>query len=128
MEENSRSKKKILIADDNQDSRELVIKILSKKGYLLYEAVDGEDAYKKITLEKPQLVLMDISMPKINGYELTRMIKGSGNFKDTKIIALTAHAMKGDRDEAFAAGCEGYITKPINIREFPEKIKQFLQS
>lgn len=128
MQENAGSKKKILIADDNQDSRELVIKILSKEGYLLSEAVDGEDAFNKISAEKPALVLMDISMPKINGYELAGIIKGSDDFKDIKIIALTAHAMKGDRDQALAAGCDGYITKPINIKEFAKTINQFLQA
>ena len=128
MQENEESKKKILIADDNQDSRELVIKILSKEGYLLSEAVDGEDAFNKISSEKPALVLMDISMPKINGYELSGIIKGSDDFKDIKIIALTAHAMKGDRDQALAAGCDGYITKPINIKEFAKTIRQFLQA
>ena len=128
MQENAGSKKKILIADDNQDSRELVIKILRKEGYLLSEAVDGEDAFNKISSEKPALVLMDISMPKINGYELSGIIKGSDDFKDIKIIALTAHAMKGDRDQALAAGCDGYITKPINIKEFAKTIRQFLQA
>ncbi len=128
MQENDNSTKKILIADDNQDSRELVIKILSKEGYQLSEAVDGEDAFNQISLDKPELILMDISMPKINGYELSGIIKGSEVFKDIKIVALTAHAMKGDRDQALAAGCDGYITKPINVKEFTKTIKQFLQA
>ncbi len=128
MQENDNSTKKILIADDNQDSRELVIKILSKEGYQLSEAVDGEDAFNQISLDKPELILMDISMPKINGYELSGIIKGSEVFNDIKIIALTAHAMKGDRDQALAAGCDGYITKPINVKEFAKTIKQFLQA
>lgn len=120
-------KKKILIADDNQDSRELVRKILRKDDYLLLEAIDGEDALHKIIEEKPDLVLMDISMPKINGYDLTRMIK-SGDQKDTTIIALTAHAMKGDRATAMDAGCNGYITKPINVREFADQIRKYLNA
>lgn len=126
MEEYTQREKTILIADDNQDSRELVMKILGNKGYRLLEAVDGEDALNKITEEKPDLILMDISMPKIDGHELTRRLKNQDEFKDIPIIALTAHAMKGDREKALAAGCEGYITKPINVREFREQITQFL--
>lgn len=119
--------KTILIADDNQDSRELVRKILRKDDYRLLEAVDGEDALQKIMAEKPDLVLMDISMPKINGYDLTRMIKDSDEMKETLVIALTAHAMKGDKANALEAGCNGYITKPINVREFAGQIRKFLE-
>jgi len=122
----NREKKKILVVDDNQDSRELVMKILGKKNYHLLEAYDGEDALNKIITEKPDLVLMDISMPKIDGYEVTRRLKTMEDYKDITVIALTAHAMKGDREKALAAGCKGYITKPINIREFSEQIKQYL--
>ena len=74
------------------------------------------------------MVLLDISMPKINGYELARMIKGSSDVKDTLIVAVTAHAMKGDKDAALAAGCVGYITKPINVREFHNQIRQYFYS
>jgi len=123
----SKEKKKILVVDDNQDSRELVMKILGKKNYHLLEAYDGEDALNKIMAEKPDLVLMDISMPKIDGYEVTRRLKAMKDFHDITVIALTAHAMKGDCEKALAAGCKGYITKPINIREFSEQIKQYLR-
>jgi two-component system cell cycle response regulator DivK len=122
----NRERKKILVVDDNQDSRELVMKILGKKNYHLLEAYDGEDALNKIIAEKPDLVLLDISMPKIDGYEVTRRLKTMEDYKDITVIALTAHAMKGDREKALAAGCKGYITKPINIREFSEQIKQYL--
>ncbi|RJX35782.1 MAG: response regulator [Desulfurivibrio sp.] len=123
----SREKKKILVVDDNQDSRELVMKILGKKNYQLLEAYDGEDALNKIMTEKPDLVLMDISMPKIDGYEVTRRVKAMEEYQDIPIVALTAHAMKGDCEKALAAGCKGYITKPINIREFSQQIKQYFQ-
>ncbi|MEW6519353.1 MAG: response regulator [Thermodesulfobacteriota bacterium] len=123
----SREKKKILVVDDNQDSRELVMKILGKKNYQLLEAYDGEDALNKIMTEKPDLVLMDISMPKIDGYEVTRRLKAMEEYQDIPIVALTAHAMKGDCEKALAAGCKGYITKPINIREFSQQIKQYFQ-
>ena len=124
--EDVRSAKKILIADDNQDSRELVIKILAREGYVLIEAIDGEDALNKVSSEKPDLILMDISMPKIDGYELTRRLKSHNDLSKIPIIALTAHAMKGDREKALDAGCNEYITKPINVRELPKQVKLLL--
>ena len=128
MEENEKGlPKKILIVEDNQDSRELVVKILKNRGYQLIEAVDGEDALEKAIAERPDLILMDISIPKIDGYEVTRMLKSRKEFKYTPIIALTAHAMKGDREKAMESGCEGYIAKPINIHELPEQIKSYLK-
>ena len=128
MEENEKGlPKKILIVEDNQDSRELVVKILKNRGYQLIEAVDGEDALEKAITEIPDLILMDISIPKIDGYEVTRMLKSRKEFKYTPIVALTAHAMKGDREKAMESGCEGYIAKPINIHELPEQIKPYLK-
>jgi len=119
--------KKILVVDDNQDSRELVVKVLKNKGYEIIEAIDGEEALEKAVAEKPDLILMDISIPKINGYEVTRRLKTIEEFKDTPIVALTAHAMKGDRAKAIEAGCEGYISKPINIRELPDQVRSYLR-
>jgi two-component system cell cycle response regulator DivK len=119
--------KKILVVDDNQDSRELVVKVLKNRGYQMIEAADGEDALEKAAAENPDLILMDISIPKINGYEVTRRLKSQMNFKNTPIIALTAHAMKGDREKALEAGCDGYISKPINIHEIPDQIQSYLQ-
>ena len=118
--------KKILIVEDNKDSRELVIKVLKNKGYLLVEAVDGEDALLKATEQLPDLILMDISIPKIDGFEVTRRLKERENCKDIPIIALTAHAMKGDKEKALQAGCDGYISKPINVRQLPDQIQAFL--
>lgn len=119
--------KKILIVDDNRDSRELVAKILKSRGYQTIEAVDGEEALEKATGEKPDLILMDISIPKMDGYEVTRRLKSREEFKYIPIVALTAHAMKGDRVKALEAGCEGYISKPIDVRELPNQIKSFLK-
>ena len=119
--------KKILIVDDNQDNRELVVKVLKKNGYYVIEAADGEEALEKAENERPALILMDISLPKIDGYEVTRRLKRQEHFKDIPIIALTAHAMKGDMEKALRSGCEGYISKPINVRELPEQIKQYLK-
>lgn len=119
--------KKILVVDDNQDSRELVVKILKKMGYQMIEAADGEEALEKAIAENPDIILMDISIPKIDGYEVTRRLKSQVKFKDIPIIALTAHAMKGDREKAIEAGCEGYISKPINIHELPDQIRSHLK-
>lgn len=120
--------KKILIVDDNQDSRELAVKVLKNRGYRTVEAVDGEEALKKAAEERPDLILMDRSIPKIDGYEVTRRLKGRDEFKDIPIVALTAHAMKGDREKALEAGCDGYISKPINVRELPELIRSYLKA
>jgi len=125
--ENTVRSKKILVVDDNRDSRELVIKILRGKGLQLYEATDGEEALAKVAAEQPDLILMDISLPKIDGHEVTRRLKSRKEFASIPIIALTAHAMKGDREKALAAGCADYISKPINVREFYDRIKAFLQ-
>ena len=119
--------KKILIVDDNQDSRELVVKVLKTRDYRTIEAVDGEQALEKAVAEKPDLILMDRSLPKIDGYEVTRTLKKQDEFKDIPIVALTAHAMRGDREKALEAGCEGYISKPINVRELPELILSYLR-
>jgi len=119
--------KKILIVDDNQDSRELVVKILKTRGYQTIEAVDGEEALQKAITERPDLILMDRSLPKVDGYEVTRRLKSQEEFKDIPIVALTAHAMRGDREKALEAGCQGYISKPINVRELPELIRSYLR-
>jgi len=119
--------RKILIVDDNQDSRELVGKILRSKGYQTIEAVDGEEALEKAVAEMPDLILMDRSLPKLDGYEVTRRLKSQEEFRDIPIVALTAHAMRGDREKALEAGCEGYISKPISIRELPSQIMCYLR-
>jgi two-component system cell cycle response regulator DivK len=119
--------KKILIVDDNEDSRELIVKVLGQFGYLLIEAVDGEEALAKAFSEKPDLILMDRSLPKINGLEVTRRLKKEREFKSIPIVAITAHAMRGDREKALEAGCEGYIAKPINVRTLPAQIQYYLE-
>lgn len=119
--------RKILIVEDNQDSRELVVKILKNKGYQIIEAIDGVEALEKARVEKPDLILMDISIPKIDGYEVTKRLKSEEDFKDIPIVALTAHAMKGDREKFITAGFEGYISKPINVRELPGQVRDYLR-
>ena len=121
------SLKKVLVVEDNQDNREMVIKILKHNGYRTIEAVDGEEALERAKAENPDLILLDLYIPKMNGYEVTRRLKGDHGLQHIPIIALTAHAMKGSREEALAAGCDGYITKPIDIRKLPQQITNFLK-
>ncbi len=120
------TKEKVLVVEDNRDSRELVVKVLTARGYQVVEAMDGEEALGMVERLRPDLILMDISLPRMDGHEVTRRLKGSEQFKAIPVIALTAHAMKGDREKALAAGCDGYITKPINVRELDGQIRQFL--
>ncbi len=119
--------KKLLIVEDNQDSRELVIKILRNRDYHIIEAVDGEDGLEKAITEQPDIILLDISLPKMGGYEVAKNLRLREEFKHTPIIALTAHAMKGDEEKALQAGFSGYISKPINVRELPEQIEKYVE-
>lgn len=117
---------KILIVEDNEINRKLIRTILSSKGHLLIEARDGEEALQSIVMERPDLVLMDIQIPKIDGLEATRRIRAMEDLKDTPIIALTAHAMEGDKEKILDAGCDGYIAKPINTRAFLSEIESII--
>ena len=120
-------KKKLLIVEDNQDSRELVIKILRNRDYQLIEAVDGEDGLEKAIAEQPDIILLDISLPKMGGYEVAKNLRLREEFKHTPIIAFTAHAMKGDEEKALQSGFSGYISKPINVRELPKQIEYYVK-
>jgi len=121
------SAKKVLVVEDDQDNREMVIKVLKHNGYQPIEAVDGHEAVERAKAEQPDLILLDLYIPKMDGYEVTRRLKGDQGLQHIPIIALTAHAMKGDREEALAAGFDGYITKPINVRELPRQIEHFMR-
>jgi two-component system, cell cycle response regulator DivK len=121
------SAKKVLVVEDNQDNREMVIKVLKHNGYQPIEAVDGYQAIEKAKAEHPDLILLDLYIPKMDGYQVTRRLKSDKDLDHIPVIALTAHAMKGDREEALAAGFDGYITKPINVRELPHQIEQFVR-
>jgi two-component system cell cycle response regulator DivK len=119
--------RKILIVEDNEDNRELAVKVLRNKGFETVTAVDGEEAIEKAVSEKPDLILLDISLPKLDGYEVAKRLKSREEFKEIPIVAFTAHAMKGDREKVITAGFEGYISKPINIREFPDQVKLYIR-
>lgn len=117
---------KILIVEDNEINMKLIKAVLGKRGYLLVEAKDGEEALQAVVREKPDLILMDIQIPKIDGLEATRRIRGMEEIGNTLIIALTAHAMEGDREKILDAGCDGYIAKPIDTRTFPLEVEAIL--
>ncbi len=121
------SKKKLLIVEDNQDSRELLIKLLRSHPYHLIEAADGEEGLKKAIEERPDVILMDISLPKMGGYEILKELKSREDCRHITIIAVTAHAMKGEKEKALQAGFDGYISKPIDVHKLPGQIECFMK-
>ena len=118
----------ILYVEDNIDNRTLVSRILMVEGYNLIEAVNAAEALKILETTKPDLILMDINMPDMDGYTLTGKIKKMPGFESIPVIALTANVMRGDREKSLEAGCDGYIEKPVDIDLLPEQIQRFLRS
>jgi two-component system cell cycle response regulator DivK len=114
---------KILVADDNPVSRELIREALEGDGCVVIEAIDGRDAIQKIMSEDPDLALVDIQMPGVDGFGVISAIRHDQSRLATPMVALTAFAMRGDRDRALAAGFDAYITKPINLSELRSQIK-----
>jgi CheY-like chemotaxis protein len=117
---------KILLVEDNEMNRDMLSRRLLRKGYEVVMAVDGEQAVAMAQSEKPDLILMDMSLPVIDGWEATRRVKASEASSGIPIIALTAHAMSGDRERALGAGCDDYDTKPIELPRLLEKIDALL--
>ena len=117
---------KILIVEDNPQNMRLMEMILRAKNYTLFKATDGEEALDITTKEQPDLVLMDIRLPKVIGLDVARRLKENPAFSHIPIIALTAHAMKGDKEKAIEAGCDSYLSKPINTRELPRLVADML--
>jgi two-component system, cell cycle response regulator DivK len=117
---------KILLVEDNEMNRDMLSRRLLRKGYEVVMAVDGEQAVAMAQSEKPDLILMDMSLPVIDGWEATRRVKASEATSGIPIIALTAHAMSGDRERALGAGCDDYDTKPIELPRLLEKIDALL--
>ena len=116
----------ILIVEDSPDNMKLFRTLLTLKGHVVTGLLGGEELFATLSAERPDLVLMDIQMPGKDGYALLAELRDSA-FRDLRIIALTAHAMSGDREKAMSAGFDGYITKPIDIRQFPEQVRQALE-
>ncbi len=120
------TKRRVLVVEDNLDNMTLISDVLLSLGYDPLIAKDGEEGIRLATAEKPDLILMDLSLPKMDGWTATRHLKADPDVKHIPVIALTAHAMLGDRDRALAAGCDDYISKPISLRELAEKLKQHM--
>jgi two-component system cell cycle response regulator DivK len=118
--------KTILIVEDEPRNMKLLHDLLQRFGYEIIEASDGEQGVKIAGEKIPDLILMDIMMPKMDGLEATRIIKADEKTKHIPIIALTSYAMKGDREKTIEAGCDGYIAKPIDIKEVLKAIEHFL--
>lgn len=117
--------KTILVVEDDELNRKLVRTLLQVSKYNVLEAMDAEKGIQLAREHHPDLILMDIQLPGMDGLKATQIIKGDPDLKEIPVVALTAFAMQGDEEKALAAGCNGYITKPINTREFHSKIKAF---
>jgi CheY-like chemotaxis protein len=117
---------RILLVEDNEMNRDMLSRRLQRKGYSVIIAHDGEEALSLACSEIPDLILMDISLPLIGGYEVTRRLKANPSTRHIPVIALTAHALLTDRETAFAAGCDDYDTKPIDFVRLNDKIENFL--
>ena len=117
---------RVLIVDDNPTNLKLVAYLMKANGYTVDTALDAETALDSIRVNHPDVILMDIQLPGIDGLELTRRLKADPGTRDIVIVAVTAYAMKGDQDKALAVGCDDYITKPIDTRALPDTIARHL--
>lgn len=117
---------KILVVDDDEMNRDMLSRRLLRKGYEVVLAVNGLEAIERTAAERPELILMDLSMPVLDGYEATRRLKGDEGTASIPIIGLSAHAMVGDREKALEAGCDDYDTKPVELPRLLGKVEAFL--
>ena len=117
----------VLYIEDNFDNRVLVRRILAAEGYDVLEADDAEQGLEIARRQKPDLVMIDINLPNLDGLTLASMMKADPDLGDIPIVAVTANVMKGDRERTLAAGCDGYIQKPIDIDDFPRQVARYLQ-
>jgi len=121
-------KPRILYIEDNLDNRMLVKRILEAEGYMVVEAANAQEGLARAIADTPDLILMDINLPEVDGYTGTAQIKATPGLHAVRVIALTANVMKGDREKTLAAGCDGYIQKPIDVDQLPRQIARFLES
>lgn len=117
---------RVLVVEDNRDNMTLIVDILESMDYDVIKAEDGEEGVAAAELERPDLILMDLSLPKLDGWDATRKIKANEAIKDIPVIALTAHAMVGDRERAMEAGCDDYVTKPLDLAVLARKLTKYL--
>lgn len=120
-------KEKVLIVEDNPQNMKLLEMLLGAKDYILLKAYDGEEALDMAIREQPDLIVMDMQLPKMSGLEVTKQLRRTLVFSHTPIIALTAYAMRGDKEQFMEAGCNAYLSKPISTRELPVIIDRMLQ-
>jgi two-component system cell cycle response regulator DivK len=118
--------KRILVVEDQEDNRQILRDLLANAGYEMIEAEDGEQALVRVAADKPDLILMDIQLPLLDGYEATRRIKADPALKHIPIIVVTSYALSGDEEKAKAAGCEAYVAKPYSPRALLAKIREYL--
>ena len=118
--------KKILVVEDTEDNRQILRDLLSMAGYDIVEAYDGAEGVANAAEHKPDLILMDIQMPMMDGYEATRRIKADPALKSIPVIADTSYALSGDEEKTRAAGCDGYIAKPFSPRQMLAKVREVL--
>ena len=118
--------KRILVIEDTEDNRNIVRDLLTSAGYEMIEAVTGEEGVEMAALHKPDLILMDIQLPVIDGYEATRRIKANPELKTIPVIAVTSYALAGDEQKTRDAGCDGYVAKPFSPRQLLAKVREFV--
>ena len=118
--------KRILVVEDQEDNRQILRDLLGNAGYELTEAENGEEAIAAVAEQRPDLILMDIQLPVMDGYEATRRIRTNPDLNSVPIIAVTSYALTGDEDKARAAGCDGYVSKPYSPRDLLAKVRTYL--
>lgn len=118
--------RRILVVEDHEDNRQILRALLKSAGYQMLEAEDGEAGLELASKERPDLILMDIQLPKMDGYEATRRLKADQQLRAIPVIVITSYALSGDEEKAKAAGCDAYVTKPYSPRQLLSKIKEFL--
>ena len=117
---------KVLLVEDNEMNRDMLSRRLTRRGFQVVCAVDGQQGVDLARSENPDIILMDMSLPVLDGWEATRRIKSDGDTRNVLVIGLSSHAMSGDREKAIEAGCDDYDTKPVDLDRLLEKIEQLL--
>lgn len=120
--------RRILLVEDNELNRDMLSRRLQRRGYEIAVATDGVQAVKAATRDRPDLILMDMSLPEMDGWEATRQLKAQAGTRGIPVVALTAHAMAGDRERALAAGCDEFETKPVEIERLLAKMQALLRA
>ena len=120
-------KKLIMYIEDNADNRMLVVRVLTAEGYDIVTAGSAKEGLSLLRNLRPVVILIDINMPEIDGFTLTAKLREMKHLDDVPVVAITANVMKGDREKTFAAGCDGYIQKPINVDLFPQQVAKFIK-